>query len=635
LIPTDKTFNSQRIIQVIMNEKSKPLKNLLILFVFLIINSCARQEPEPIIARAGKTTIPLSEFRDRYEFTPHILLTKNKQRNKRQVLISLLGEKMLAEEAYHTNLTENEKFQTYSVQMEKEAIIEALFEKEVASNIQISDEEVKQAFMLSQSELDVQVLSFDHAEQAWEAKKQIDAGKSLHQVKREFQTDTFISADSVLTLTMKWGESHPKIEQVAFQLKPNEVSDPVEADGISFIIKLINKRANVLITEADYLREAPSIRKKIKQRKRAEMFTDFMHSLMAEKQVKVSHEIFNFVAGELEKFYPIEDTSTTSENIQRSMEFPLDSLKNENLADHLNDTFARFNDGSTWTVGDFIKKLSIGPFRLSYKSRESFRNSLRRAIRRMIEFESLAQKGREAGLQNRYYVRYQKKMWDDAYLAQQLQQAVIDTVTISNEEVKNYYNQHKNNYTGPEMVNLQEILVDDESLSHQLFQRIKNGEDIAKLAQKYNKRAISQRSNGIMGYFTTSSLGKIGETARSLKIGEIGGPVKTEKNQFSIFKILDKKEAGPLPLEEVWNSVKRDALSDKRIRAIDNFLVQLAAKYEIEINQTILDTLTTTDISMMVLKQHFPNRTAAPFVTPLQKSYQWQRLMHDVLPSEK
>jgi parvulin-like peptidyl-prolyl isomerase len=614
------------IIQVIMKQKIKSFKFLLATFVFLIIASCEKQKPEPIVAGAGKTTIPLPEFRDRYEFTPHILMTKDAQRNRRQVLISLLGEKILAEEAYHRKLTENEKFKTYSAEMEKEAIVEALFEEEVASKIQISDAEVKRAFILSQSELDVQVLSFESMEQAWAAKKQIDAGKSLHQVKREFQTDAFLSADSVLTMTVKWGESHPNIEEAAFQLQPNQVSDPVEADGISFIIKLINKRTNVLLTEADYFKEAPSIRDKIKERKRTEMFTDFMRSLMADKQVKVSHEIFNFVAGELEKFYPIEDSSTTSENIQSSMELSLDSLKSESLADHLNDTFARFNNGSIWTVGDFIKKLSVSPFRLSYKSRKLFRNSLSHVIRRMIEFESLAKKGREAGLQNSHYVRYQKKMWDDAYLAQQLRQEIVDTIRVSDEEVRNFYDLHKNNYMGPEMINLQEILVDDEALAHQIFQRIKSGEDIGKLAQKYNKREISLKTNGAMGYFSTTALGEIGKAARKLKIGETGGPVKTEKNQFSIFRVLDKKEAGPLPLEQVRDGVKRDALTDKRMQVIDQFLVRLADKYQIKINQAVLDTLKTVDIGMMVLKQHFPNRMAAPLVVPLNQSYKWQNL---------
>jgi len=609
-----------------MKENIRALKYLLIFAGFLIIITCAKQEPEPIIARAGNTTIPLSEFRDRYELTPHTMLTKDAQRNRRQVLISLLGEKILAEEAYHRNLTEDEKFKTYSEQMEKEAIVEALFEREVASKIQISDEEVKQGFMLSQSELEVQVLSFDNIEQAREAKRQIETGKSLHQVKREFQTDTFISADSVLTLTMKWGESHPNIAQVAFQLKQNEVSEPVEADGISFVIKLVQKRTNVLITEADYFREAPTIRNKILERKRTTMLTDFISSLMADKRVKVSHEIFNFVAGELEKFYPIEASSTTSANIQKPKEFSLDSLKNQSLADRLNDTFARFNDGLSWTVGDFIKKLSVSPFRLSYKSSQSFRTSLSHVIRRMIELESLAQKGREAGLQNGYYVRYQKKMWDDAYLAQQLRQAILDTVTISDEEARYFYNHHQNNYTGPEMLKLQEILVDDAALADQLFQRIQNGEEIARLARHYNKRELSQNSDGVMGYFTTSALGNIGAVARNLNIGDIGGPVKTEKNQFSVFKVLDMKKAGPLPIAEVWDGVKRDALTDKRLRAIDQLMVKLADKYKIKIHQGVLDTLKLTDMSMMVLKQHFPNRTAAPLVTPLNQSYQWQNL---------
>ncbi len=612
-----------------MKKKIEALNFLVIMAGFLIVTTCSKPEQEPIVAQAGKTTIPLSEFRERYEFTPHVMMTKDAQRNRRQVLISLLGEKVLAEEAYHRNLTKDEKFKTYSEQMEKEAIVEALFEKEVADKIQISDEEVKQGFMLSQSELDVQVLSFDKIEQAWEAKKQIDAGKSLHQVKREFQTDTFISADSVLLLQMKWGESHPNIEQAAFRLKQNEVSDPIEADGISFIIKLVGKRTNVLITEADYFREAPAIRKKILQRKRAAMFTDFMSSLMADKQVKVSREVFNFVAGELEKFYPIEDSSATSKNIESAQEISLDSLANKNLADHLNDPFARFNDGSIWTVGEFIKKLSVSPFRLSYKSSQSFRNSLSHVIRRMIEFESLAQKGREAGLQNSYYVCYQKKMWEDAYLAQQLPQTIIDTVSISDEEAHYFYNHNKNNYTGPEMIKLQEILVNDEALAAQIFRRIKAGEDMSKLARKYNKREISLNSNGVMGYFSTSALGKIGEVARNLKINEIGGPVKTEKNQFSIFKVLDLKTAGPLSFEEVRQEVIRDALTDKRLRVIDQFMVKLADKYDTKINQSVLDTLKTTDINMMVMKQHFPNRTAAPLVMPLNQSYQWQNLFSD------
>lgn len=616
-------------------------KNQDSIFIFVItillwgVVSCTKQDSEPVIARAGKTPIPLSEFRDRYEFTPHILQTKDSFSNKRNALISLLGEKILAAEAYQRGWNQNEKFRTYSEQMENEAIVEALFEKEISSQIQISEDELKRAFFQSQSELDIQVLSFKTMEHARQAKQQIDAGKSLHQVKREFQTDTFISADSVLSFTMKWGEAHPELEAAAYQLQPNEISDPVDADGIVFLIKLVQRRSNVLITEGDYLNQVASLKKTIQSRKRAMMTNEYLHSLMADKKVHVSHQVFDVVAGELEKVYQVGDSSLHSQEQQRFLELPLDQARDSDLANHWSDPFARFNDGSIWAVGEFIKKLSIGPYPLNYKSSELFRRSLNGQIRRMIELESLAKKGRELGLQNSYYVRYQTKMWQDAYLAQQLRQLMIDTVAVSAAEVKDYYNTHKNNYSGPEIVKLQEILVDNEQLAHALYRRISTGEDMGSLARQYTKRDLGQKDNGVLGYFVVSSLGKIGEVARTLKVGEIGGPVKTETNQFSIFKLLDKKEAGPQPLEEIMDAVRQDALSEKRSRSIDNFLIQLKDKYPIKINQTMLDSLHTTDVSMLVLKQHFPNRTAAPFIMPLHQSSQWQQMMKKILPLKK
>lgn len=605
---------------------------IIIQVTLLLLVTCGKKDVEPIVARVGKTKIPLSEFRDRYEFTPHIFQTKNKMKNRRNAVTSLLGEKVLAEEAYHRKLDRDEKYKTYVDQMEKEAIVEALFDQEISSTVEISEQEMKQGYFRSQSELALQVLTFDSLQQATDARAQIEAGKNLNQVKREFQTDTFISADSVLTLTMKWGQAHPALEDAAYGLGLNQVSQPIFADGTYFILKLVNKTSQVFLSEADYLRQEPSIRKTIKQRKRTEKFFEYMQTLMKGKEVKVSHEIFGLVAGELEKVYPIRERESDIETTQIFRDSTLEALQKRELADHLNDPFARFGDGSVWTVRDFIKKLGIGPYRLSYNSKKAFRNSLSRAVKSMVEFESLAQKGKDLGLDDSYYVKYQTKMWADSYLAQELRQSIIDTIAVSDDEVQYFYNTHKNNYTGPDMVNIQEILVDDKKLAYDLYKRIRTGEDIGRLARKYNRREISIKKDGVSGYFAASSLGKVGGVAKNLQIGDIGGPVETETNQFSVFKLLDKREAGPLPFSGIQAEVKNDAITDKRLRTIDNFLIQLADKYSIEVNQSVLDTLQTTDIGMLVLKQHYYKRMAAPFVTPLNNSYQWQNRMDSVYP---
>ena len=196
----------------------------------IIIFSCSKKPPEPIVAKVGKTTIPVSEFRDRFELTPHIQQTPDTKRNERNMLISMLGEKILVEEARDRHLDETEKCKIYSEQAKKEAIIEKLFEDEIASTIVVTPEEVKKGFVRSKVKLNLNVLTFKNEQQAFAAKKEIDAGKSLSQVKRDFQTDSFISTDSVITVTMEWGNSHPDLEEAAYSLNTGDVSEPIFAE---------------------------------------------------------------------------------------------------------------------------------------------------------------------------------------------------------------------------------------------------------------------------------------------------------------------------------------------------------------------------------------------------------------------
>ncbi len=599
--------------------KFSVLVNLILVSTLILF--CERERPEPILARAGKTTIPVAEFKERFEFTPHVSLTKNQQKNKRLVLSSLLGEKLLVEEAYSRKLDKNPQYQFYVQQMEKEAIVEKLFDEEISSKIKIDDAEIKQGFFRSLSNLKLEVLTFDNLQQAQEAEKMIAAGKTLTQVKQALQTDTFISADSVLTINLKWGEAHPELENVAYSLALNQVSAPVFAAGKYFILKLVDRTREVLATESDYLNQAPSIRKKIIDRRRTEYFDQYMRELMAEKSVRVPHEIFDLVADFLEKHYGISDSLSTVEPLPRDLAPMLE--ESSDFKKHLQEPFARFNDGSSWTVEDFLKKLIYGPFRLNTKSKENFRKSLRIVVRRMAEFETLAKKGAAQGLDKTYYVKYQTKMWADSFLGQAVRQMIIDTVTVSESELKQYYEKNKTKYPTPAMVNLHEILVNDKKLAEQILQRIKNGEDMAQLARKYNQRAISQKTDGVMGYFSVSALGSIGEAARVLEIGALGGPVKTEKGQYSVFKVLDKTESGPLPFEQNYPEIHREALAEKRIKAVDDYLIKLMDKHDLEINNSVLDTLTTNEINMLVMKKHYANRPAAPFVTPVNPTSRW------------
>ncbi|MDZ7263428.1 MAG: peptidyl-prolyl cis-trans isomerase [candidate division KSB1 bacterium] len=604
----------------------------LILIGLILLFACSRPTPEPEVARAGKVTIPLSEFRTRYEFTPHLQQTKDIERNRRNALAALLGEKLLVAEAQRRGWQRHEKFRTYAAQMEKEAIIEALFEKEVTSQIKVTEDEIQQGLARAQFDLELQVISVNNEQQALTVKRELAAGKSFDQVGRDLQGKAAIAADSLARVTIRWGQAHPLIEEAAYNLRPDEVSDPIEVEGNFFVVKLIGTHRRALISESEYVQQRQAVVETLRSRKRAALFTSYLSSLMADKEVRVAHQVFDLVANELEKFYFDADSLARRRPLPQSLETPLDSLRKMDLADHLNEPFARFNDGRIWTVGDFLKKLIIGPYPLNFKSREALRKSLRFQIRRMIEFESLAARGKALGLEKSYYVKSQTKMWGDAYLAQQLRQEIHDTVTISNQEVQQYYATHPERYIQSELIQLQEILVDDEALAQALYRRVRNGEDMGKLARQFSGRGIGRKSDGVLGYFAPSALGRVGQVAQKLAVGEIGGPLRTETNQFSIFKVLNKRAAGPAPLTEVWNAARQDALEEKREHVLTDVLTQLAQRYSIQINQAVLDTVKLTEVNMLVLKQHFPNRTIAPLITPTRDADRWLPMQHPVRP---
>jgi hypothetical protein len=574
-----------------------------------------------VVAKVGDTVITPEEFHQRYEFTPQILQSQDKERNKRNFLLSFLGEKIFAHEAYKRDYQQAEKFQVYSTQMENEAIVEKLFEDEVISQIEVTEDELKQAYLKSKQELKLQVLNFESEQTATRAHELILSGKSMRDTKQLLQTQNFISADSVLTLSLRWGEAHPLIEDVAYALDLNEISSPIEVQGIHFIVKLIAKSDAIFMTEADFFNNIPKLKRTIRSRKSEALYDDYLRSVMKDVKLNVSHEVFDFVANELERMYDIDDRKIPGEAGPESYYLP------GSLHDHLDDTFARFDDGTIWTIGEFVKRLSLGPYPLNDKSSKSFRAGLRRSIRRMAEFESLAEKGRDLGLQNSEYVKNQTRMWRDSYAASIMKASIVDTVKISDEAVRYFYDKNPSKYHRPEMLKLDEIRVSNARLARKLHRDIQAGADISQLA----KRHPGEVSTGISGYFTKQALGVIGDIASGMKPGQLAEPVKTNDDDYSIFRLVDRLAEGPVPFEEVANEVRSDALAQLRERTLDEYLMRFTDQTDIEVNTAVYDTIQTYDINMLVIKKHFPNRLAAPLLEPTHQFHRWRKAMDNII----
>jgi foldase protein PrsA len=90
-------------------------------------------------------------------------------------------------------------------------------------------------------------------------------------------------------------------------------------------------------------------------------------------------------------------------------------------------------------------------------------------------------------------------------------------------------------------VRARHILVKDEKLAQELLGRVKKGEDFAALAKKYSEDPGSRDKGGDLGFFPAGAMLKpFDNLAFSLKVGEIGGPVKTDFG-YHIIKVEDAR----------------------------------------------------------------------------------------------
>jgi len=176
---------------------------------------------------------------------------------------------------------------------------------------------------------------------------------------------------------------------------------------------------------------------------------------------------------------------------------------------------------------------------------------------------------------------------------------VIESISVSDDDVKNYYEKHKKEFAVPEQVDAAHILIKVKDFSNKnedkaalkkakdMLKKIKAGEDFTELAKKYSD-GPSKRKGGDLGYFYRGQMvPEFEKAAFGLKVGQVSGIVKT-KFGYHIIKVLGKKKASQKGLKDVKEMLKKKLISEKKRTAVLDYTKALKEKAKITINEELL-----------------------------------------------
>ena len=150
---------------------------------------------------------------------------------------------------------------------------------------------------------------------------------------------------------------------------------------------------------------------------------------------------------------------------------------------------------------------------------------------------------------------------------------VAGQIEISDDEIAHYYETNIAKFTeGREERRVRHILItideqtDAEQAKQQatqLLERVRAGESFSELAKAYSKDPGSAANGGDLDYFTRGVMDKAFEDAAfSLAAGEVSEPVRTHFG-YHLLKVEDIRPAKIKPLDEVREQVKHDAQLQK------------------------------------------------------------------------
>jgi parvulin-like peptidyl-prolyl isomerase len=194
----------------------------------------------------------------------------------------------------------------------------------------------------------------------------------------------------------------------------------------------------------------------------------------------------------------------------------------------------------------------------------------RRFAENLSEIKALAQEARRRKISERADVKKQLQLTEDNLLANSLFQDLLSESAPSEEEVKAYYEEHKEEY---ETAKARHILIrfqgsrvplregqpdrsDEEALAQtqELRKRLLAGEDFAELAKAESDDTGSGADGGSLGEFGRGRMVPVfDEAVFTLPVGEVSEPVKS---QFGYHLIL-VDQRGAKSLDEMREEIEQ------------------------------------------------------------------------------
>jgi len=231
-------------------------------------------------------------------------------------------------------------------------------------------------------------------------------------------------------------------------------------------------------------------------------------------------------------------------------------------------------------------------------------------LRKQMHAETMEDLEKAAQAQGVSFEEFKQNLKDTILTQKVIQQEVGGHINVTQQEIQEYYNQHKDEMQRPEQIRLSEILIStapptsapgqtapsaDEVVAQAkakadgIYARLQKGEKFDELAQK-NSSGPTAANGGDLEYFKRGTLSKqLEDQVFGLKTGQYTEPIRTNQG-WVILRVSEHQSEGVPPLKEVEPQIQERIYMTKMQPALREYLTKLREDAYIDIKPGYIDT---------------------------------------------
>jgi parvulin-like peptidyl-prolyl isomerase len=550
------------------------MKKLLyfILVIFVAATACSKDESKKVVARVGTRTITVQDFREAYfKVPPNFLPEIGGEEGKREFLDDLISKEVLILEAYARGLENSETVREQLEEIERQVLLRDLYDREVIAKSKVTEKELKQLYeeRAQEDEVAARHILLSDSAKAEEILQRARAGEDFAELAKEFSEDGSTSSmGGYLGFFGKEIMLPPEFHDAVFTLEAGEMSGVVGTSMGYHLIKVDEKRKRQLDPFESLKGRLES---ELVMKKRMDLAKEYLDSVKKRYKLEINEEVLQALADGLKACFMPAGTSLTELSQYFSGEeraLVLASTKSDE-----------------YTIADYLETLEpegSAPI----PSGENI-EQLKNIVESEVITEPLIVEAKRTGIPKQESAKNDLKRHEEDRIVDALYESEIrEGVTVSDEEVAAYYEEHSEAYDRPEIVRFRKLLVYEKAAADSLAALARQGSNFVKLIDENSAdRMTAARGGEVEVKIGTNPV--VDSLARGLTVGQIAGPVDTGDG-FLIIKLLGRKPGADTPRELALPYAERDLRRDKEEQALDAFLAELREKYEPSIDDAVL-----------------------------------------------